>query len=61
MEIEDPFGKKDPHVDGRGAVRHAKKLTHFVNLESVIREIDATTSVSKSLRQLHLLHTQGQC
>ena len=52
VEIEDPFGRKE---DEKGHPQHGRlrphsshKLTHFVNLDAVIREIDATTAMMVS-------------
>jgi hypothetical protein len=44
VAIEDPFGKHDAAAEGDAMVTHPRKLTHFVNLDAVIREIDAQTT-----------------
>lgn len=48
VEIEDPFGRKESDASrpNHGSLqKHPHKQTHFVNLEAVIREIDATTAM----------------
>ena len=65
VEIEDPFGRKesDESQPNHGRLRkHPRKHTHFVNLEAVIREIDATTAMivaSRTNSQRRLLLCGG--
>lgn len=65
VEIEDPFGRKesDESQPNHGSLKkHPRKHTHFVNLEAVIREVDATTAMivaSRTNSRRRLLLSEG--